>query len=100
MCKPNPHAYPMVQNNLGSAYADLARYQDPIENLQESIRAYQQTLRFRNPEIDPLRYASTQNNLGTAYWNLAQHQQPEVYLKQAIALTLKRCNITTQSKNH
>lgn len=80
-----PHAYPMVQNNLGSAYADLARYQNPIEHLQASIQAYQQTLRFRNPDVEPLRYASTQNNLGTAYWNLAQHQQPETQLKQAIA---------------
>jgi tetratricopeptide (TPR) repeat protein len=79
------HTYPMLQNNLGSAFADLARYQNPVENLQRAIQAYQQTLRYRKPESDPLRYASTQNNLGTAYWSLAQHQQPEVYLKQAIA---------------
>ena len=78
-------AYPMLQNNLGSAYADLARYQNPVENLQRAIQAYQQTLRYRKPETDPLRYASTQNNLGTAYWSLAQHQQPVIYLKQAIA---------------
>jgi tetratricopeptide (TPR) repeat protein len=80
-----PYAYPMIQNNLGAAYADLARYQDAAENLQRSIQAYQQALRHRKPEDDPQRYASTQNNLGTTYWNLAQHQQPVVYLKQAIA---------------
>ena len=79
------HAYPMLQNNLGSAYADLARYQNPVENLQRSIQAYQQTLHYRKPDTEPLRYASTQNNLGTTYWSLAQYQQPEVYLKQAIA---------------
>lgn len=80
-----PHTYSMVQNNLGAAYADLARYQDPAPNLQRSAQAYQEALRYRKAETDPLRYASTQNNLGTTYWNLAQHQQAESNLKQAIA---------------
>ena len=80
-----PQSYPMLQNNLGAAYADLARYQDPAESLRLSVEAYLQALRYRSPETDPLRYASTQNNLGTTYWNLAQHQQPQVNLKQAIA---------------
>jgi tetratricopeptide (TPR) repeat protein len=79
------HAFPMLHNNLGSAYADLARYQNPVENLQRAVQSYQQTLRYRTADNEPLRYASTQNNLGTAYWSLAQYQQPEVYLKQAIA---------------
>jgi tetratricopeptide (TPR) repeat protein len=81
----HPQAYPMIQNNLGAAYADLARYQNPAENLQQSIQSYQQALHHRQPDIDPLRYASTQNNLGTTYWNLAQYHQPVVNLKQAIA---------------
>lgn len=76
--------YAMVQNNLGAIYADLARYQEPVANLQQSIAAYQQSLQHRS-EDDPIRYASTQNNLGTTYWNLAQHQQPQLNLKQAIA---------------
>ena len=80
-----PQSYPMLQNNLGAAYADLARYQDPAESLRLSVEAYLQALRYRSPQTDPLRYASTQNNLGTTYWNLAQHQQPQVNLKQAIA---------------
>lgn len=80
-----PQTFPMIQNNLGAAYADLARYQEPAENLQRSVQAYQQALRYRKADIEPLRYASTQNNLGTTYWNLAQHQQPKVNLKQAIA---------------
>ncbi|NJR65211.1 MAG: hypothetical protein HC772_07635 [Leptolyngbyaceae cyanobacterium CRU_2_3] len=80
-----PQTYPMVQNNLGAAYADLARHQDPAESLRLSVEAYLKALRYRTPETDPLRYASTQNNLGTTYWNLAQHQQPDVNLKQAIA---------------
>jgi len=82
---PQSQTYPMLQNNLGAAYADLARYQDPAQNLQQSVQAYQQALRYRTAASDPIRYASTQNNLGTTYWNLAQHHQPEVNLKQAIA---------------
>ncbi len=77
--------YPMVQCNLGAAYTDLARYQDPSQNLALAIRSYQEALRLRGAEVDPRRYASTQNNLGTTYWNLAQHQEPEVNLKASIA---------------
>ena len=81
----HPQTYPMIQNNLGAAYGDLARYQNPPENLQKSIQAYQEALHYRNAEQDPMRYASTQNNLGTTYWNLAQHQEPIQHLKAAIA---------------
>jgi tetratricopeptide (TPR) repeat protein len=81
----HPQTYPMIQNNLGAAYGDLARYQDTAENLQRSIQAYQEALRYRKAEDDPMRYASTQNNLGTTYWNLAQHHEPRVHLKRAIA---------------
>lgn len=79
-----PQSYAMIQNNLGAAYSDLARYQNSAENLEMSVQAYQQALRYRNPEEEPLRYASTQNNLGTAYWNLAQYNQPVEHLKQSI----------------
>ncbi|MEO0409607.1 MAG: hypothetical protein AAF289_19885, partial [Cyanobacteria bacterium P01_A01_bin.135] len=81
----HPQTYPMIQNNLGAAYGDLARYQNPPENLQKSIQAYQEALRYRSAEQDPMRYASTQNNLGTTYWNLAQHLEPIQHLKAAIA---------------
>jgi tetratricopeptide (TPR) repeat protein len=77
--------YPMVQCNLGAAYTDLARYQDPAPNLMLAIQSYQEALRLRGAEVDPRRYASTQNNVGTTYWNLAQHQEPEANLKAAIA---------------
>ncbi|MGI0489285.1 hypothetical protein ACN4EK_28055, partial [Pantanalinema rosaneae CENA516] len=77
--------YLMVQNNLGSAYGDLARLEQTAENLQHSIAAYEEVLRYRTLNQDPARYAATQNNLGTAYWNLAQHQQPLKHLQQAIA---------------
>jgi tetratricopeptide (TPR) repeat protein len=70
---------------LGAAYGDLARHQDSAENLEQSIRAYEEALRYRRAESEPLKYASTQNNLGTAYWNLAQHQSPVANLRAAIA---------------
>ncbi|NJL21204.1 MAG: tetratricopeptide repeat protein [Leptolyngbyaceae cyanobacterium SM1_3_5] len=80
-----PQTLAMLQNNLGAAYADLARYENPAEALQNAIAAYQQALQNRSSQSDPQRYASTQNNLGTAHWNLAQHQQPLENLRGAIA---------------
>jgi len=80
-----PQNYAMIQNNLGSAYGDLARYRTPREALEQSVRAYEKALSYRTFKEDPARYAATQNNLGTAYWNLAQHYQPVSCLKQAIA---------------
>lgn len=79
-----PHTYAMIQNNLGSAYSDRARYQEPADNLQAAISAYQQSLAYRSAESDPLRYAATQNNLGTAHWNLAQYRQAPLNLRLAI----------------
>jgi hypothetical protein len=84
--------YAMLQNNLGGAYADLARYQNPQVNLEQSVQAYQQALQSRTAEDDPIRYASTQNNLGTTYWNLAQQQQPTFNLKQAIVAYAEALN--------
>lgn len=80
-----PHNYAMIQNNLGSAYGDMARFRTPAESLEQSVRAYELALRYRQLHDDSARYAATQNNLGTAYWNLAQHQQPVRRLKQSIA---------------
>ncbi|MEM7769215.1 MAG: hypothetical protein AAF327_01740 [Cyanobacteria bacterium P01_A01_bin.37] len=79
----HPQTYPMIQNNLGAAYGDLARYHNPFDNLQQSVQAYQEALRYRKAEADPMRFASTQNNLGTTYWNLAQYRDPIKNLKRA-----------------
>ncbi|MBW4510150.1 MAG: tetratricopeptide repeat protein [Scytonematopsis contorta HA4267-MV1] len=81
----NSETYARVQNNLGTAYGDLARFGDPAENWQQAVVAYSETLRFRTAQMDAIKYAATQNNLGTAYWHLAQHSQPVVHLKKAIA---------------
>jgi len=90
-----PQGYARLQNNLGIAYGELSRHENPIEGLEKAIAAYQAALSYRiEPgelayeqlsEQDLQHYASTQNNLGTAYWNLAQHQEPGKNLKQAIA---------------
>jgi len=80
-----PQTLAMIQNNLGTAYADLARYQEPAHYLHNAIAAYQAALAYRQAETEPLKYAATQNNLGTAYWNLAQYEQPTAHLQQAIA---------------
>ena len=81
----HPETYARVQNNLGTAYGDLARFSNAGENWQQAVLAYSEALRLRTIEMEPLKYAACQNNLGTAYWHLAQYNQPVEHLKQAIA---------------
>lgn len=81
----HPETYARVQNNLGTAYGDLARFSQPSENWQQAVFAYNEALNYRTAEMDPLKYAACQNNLGTAYWHLGQYNQPVVHLKNAIA---------------
>lgn len=82
--------YGMIQNNLGTAYWNLAQHENAEENLELAIGAYQIALMYRTPSAAPVACAATQNNLGTAYNNLAKLALPdaperETYLKQAIA---------------
>ncbi|BAY13375.1 tetratricopeptide repeat protein [Calothrix sp. NIES-2098] len=81
----HPETYARVQNNLGTAYGDLARFANPSESWQQAIVAYNEALRYRTVAMEPLKYAACQNNLGTAYWHLGQYNQPVVNLKKAIA---------------
>ncbi|MEJ6481360.1 tetratricopeptide repeat protein [Nostoc punctiforme UO1] len=87
MISPQTHreTYARVQNNLGTAYGDLARFSHPSENWQHAILAYNEALSYRTADMDSLKYAACQNNLGTAYWHLGQYNQPIVHLKKAIA---------------
>ncbi|MFN6465195.1 MAG: tetratricopeptide repeat protein [Nostoc sp. DedVER02] len=87
MISPQTHreTYARVQNNLGTAYGDLARFSHPSENWQQAISAYNEALNYRTADMDSLKYAACQNNLGTAYWHLGQYNQPIVHLKKAIA---------------
>ncbi|MBF2067725.1 MAG: tetratricopeptide repeat protein [Calothrix sp. C42_A2020_038] len=81
----HPETYARVQNNLGTAYGDLARFSSPAENWQQAVAAYSEALHYRTVEMEPLKFAACQNNLGTAYWHLAQYNLPVVHLKKAIA---------------
>ncbi|MEH1909211.1 MAG: tetratricopeptide repeat protein [Nostoc sp.] len=87
MISPQTHSetYARVQNNLGTAYGDLAHFSHPSENWQQAILAYSEALSYRTADMDSLKYAACQNNLGTAYWHLGQYNQPIVHLKKAIA---------------
>jgi tetratricopeptide (TPR) repeat protein len=81
----HPETYARIQNNLGTAYGDLARFTNAVENWNWAIVAYNEALRYRQEEIEPLKYAACQNNLGTAYWHLGQYNRPVEHLTQAIA---------------
>ena len=81
----HPETYARIQNNLGTAYGDLARFTDAVENWNWAIVAYNEALRYRQEDIEPLKYAACQNNLGTAYWHLGQYNRPVEHLMQAIA---------------
>lgn len=96
--------YRLWQHDLGMICADLARYDEPVVNLERAIVAYEVAIEDsfadglaqsawvaglatgaapsepapNRAEVDRCRspqwYASALNNLGTAHWNLAQHQ--------------------------
>ena len=76
--------YAAIQNNLGTAYWNLAQQVQPIDSLKAAIAAYTEALQFCDPKQDPLQYAMMQTNLGTAYWNLAQHRPSKQLLQCAI----------------
>jgi tetratricopeptide (TPR) repeat protein len=80
-----PETYARIQNNLGAAYGDLARFSEPVENWNLAVMAYHEALRYRQEKIEPLKYAACQNNLGTAYWHLGQYNRPVEHIKKAIA---------------
>jgi tetratricopeptide (TPR) repeat protein len=86
LISPETHTdiYVRIQNNLGTAYGDLAKFINPGENWEAAVYAYNEALKYRSID-EPLKYAAFQNNLGTAYWHLGQYEQPVVHLKEAIA---------------
>ncbi len=77
-------AYAMTQNNLGTAYADLAQVEDRAANLRRAVAAFTGALRFLTPEAAPLDYAMTQNNLGIAYRNLSEVEDRAANLRRAV----------------
>jgi tetratricopeptide (TPR) repeat protein len=69
---------------LGSAYASLARHQEPVENLQKSIQAFQLALSFPTAGATADQFAATHKRLGDAYASMARQQEPVENLGQAI----------------
>ncbi|MDJ1175114.1 CHAT domain-containing protein, partial [Roseofilum capinflatum] len=80
-----PQYYAGTQNNLGTAYSDLASIREKGENLERAIAAFNNALKFRTPDKFPQQYATTQNNLGTAYQELASIREKGENLERAIA---------------
>ncbi|MEB3887481.1 tetratricopeptide repeat protein [Lyngbya sp. CCY1209] len=89
----SPAIYVKLQSNLGAAHTDLATIREPVENLQQSVIAYEEAIRVlrSSPEggaadrLNEMDSIAIQNNLGTAHWNLAQYVRPVTHLKAAIA---------------
>ncbi len=63
--------YGMIHNNLGTAYWNLAQYEQPEHYLLMAVWSYQIALQYRTLSAAPNAHAATQNNLGTTYWHLA-----------------------------
>ncbi len=76
--------YAAIQNNLGTAYWNLAQQIQPVNHLKAAIAAYTEALQYCDRDRDSLQYAMLQTNLGTAYWNLAQHSPSQQLLQSAI----------------
>jgi CHAT domain-containing protein len=55
-----------VQMNLGNAYCD--RQGNPLENLNDAIECYENSLKVRKEDTYPTEWADVQSNLGQAYY--------------------------------
>ncbi|MFN9659818.1 MAG: CHAT domain-containing protein, partial [Cyanobacteriota bacterium] len=82
-----PQDYAMTNNNLGSAYGDLAPFSaNPREQIENAIAAYRNALRVYTDAEQPQDYARTNNNLGAAYSDLAPFSaNPREQIENAIA---------------
>ena len=82
--KRNFQNYAVTQNNLGTAYLELARIGNRAENLHQAIQCYEAALEYYTPQAAPLDYAMTQNNLGATYLDLAGTENRAENLRRAI----------------
>ena len=80
-----PLAHAVIQHNLGTAYADLARLEDRADNLRRALGAYEQALNYRTPPRGSHAYAATHNALGLAYRDLAGVEDRAANLRRALA---------------
>jgi hypothetical protein len=68
--------YGDTQNNLGNAYASLAHYQAPVENLRNATHAYFEALRFLTPATAPGQHAAIQKKLAVVFAELIEGPGP------------------------
>ncbi|WP_427162270.1 hypothetical protein ACQFX9_12300 [Aliinostoc sp. HNIBRCY26] len=74
----HPREYAMLQNNLGNALQYL-QSSHPIENNLRAIAAYNEALKVRNSQDNPLEYANTIANKANALFNLPDDpEKPEL----------------------
>jgi len=69
----DPVRFGMIQNNLGTAYLNLAQSEKSLDLLRLAAGTYQVALLYRKRGEVPLAHAATQNNLGAASLQLASH---------------------------
>ncbi len=79
-----PLAHAIIQHNLGTAYADLARIEDRADNLRRAVAAYKHALTYRTPQRGAHAYAATHNALGLAYRDLAGVEDRAENLRRAL----------------
>ncbi|MCF4966049.1 hypothetical protein [Nostoc sp. CMAA1605] len=74
----HPREYAMLQNNLGNALQYL-QSSHPVENNLRAIAAYNEALKVRNAQDNPLEYANTIANKANALFNLPDDpEKPEL----------------------
>jgi tetratricopeptide (TPR) repeat protein len=77
--------YAITQNNLGVAYQDLAKIEEPVINCKKAIKAFEGALEIFTLERFPLHYATAWNNLGAAFIILGTVENTATNCKKAIA---------------
>jgi len=71
-----PIDYADVQSNIGYAYCNLAKVENPAENYQKVFHAYQEALKVYTLEDFPEDYASAKSNIGIYFIFLAKVENP------------------------
>ena len=76
---------PGTQYTLGLALRKLAEVEDRRPNLERSIAAFEQALRFWTPRNAPALFAQTQANLGETYFQFSTLDDKSACLEKAAA---------------
>ncbi|MEE3718287.1 CHAT domain-containing protein [Tumidithrix elongata RA019] len=89
-----PRSWSAAQNDLGSAYINLAPFsENPKQEIENAIACYRSALRVDTKEERPQEWAEIQNNLGVAYSDLAAFSDSP---KQAIELAISHYQASLQ----